>query len=119
MKKKVIIIALVTMLVGCGLPSGYNQEVYDICSKALEAMDGYNDGDLTYDEARNKLGKLTEQLVLIEDMDADHNSPEYKAWSANMKITTFRLAMGLDKLGEEKTADLLDAANRLREDLGK
>lgn len=103
-------------------PDGYTKEGYECALEVLEAMDQYNNGELTKEEAGTKLDLLSEKIDYINSTMSEDDKKSDKGWSHNglsVTISSFIYKMmsdGGSANGEDTTFSIADD---LRKDLGK
>lgn len=122
MKKAALILSmfLFIFITGCSqIPEGFTQEGYDTGIKALEAIDEYLDGEISEDDAQEKLDRLSELLMAQADV-AEENGERV----ANSKLYLLGIkCSGISYyIGDAWGADIgliLEERNEVAEILGK
>lgn len=71
MKKFIVGLVLVLfLLAGCGgnngIPDGMNEDTYNIGVQAVDALESYNDGNMSNDEIKDRLNEYYSQLNVLQ-----------------------------------------------------
>lgn len=105
MKKTIIvsIVLLTLIMTACSsAPSGMNKETYDKGKEAVDIVEKYNTGDITSDEAVEKLEALE---YYLEDLDVEYHEETNNDIVA---MTIGDLALDIDAWPENIHSDLAD-----------
>lgn len=107
-------------------PDGYTKEGYECALKVLEAMDQYNNGELTKEEAETKLDLFDEKIDYINSTMSEDDKKEDKGWKHNalsVDIMMFESEMvekpTLGLMANEDEYSTFSIADDLRKDLSE
>ena len=125
MKKLFAILCLATaLLCGCSsTPEGVTEETYRTGKNALEAIDQYLDGEITADEAHDKLDMYYE--ILDEHSDSlDETEGDFKlsANCSSVQRDCMTASYSITKINSGisgGTESLLDSRNNIAEIIGE
>lgn len=97
-----------------------SEKAASVGKQALEAVDAYLDGDMSYDETKEKLNDLSDELDYVSDQDV---SEEHHADDSiiRSRITGISISLIDDDYNSDSESykKLLEKRNELSEDLGE
>lgn len=117
----ILCMLMASLLVACGskIPDGMAEETYNTGMKALEIMDKYNDGDISSEEAGERLDSLYTKLDNLDNLKSEADN-EYGLSEDDQNrivathISNFQFIIGL--VGERfSDSDSYTAADELRD----
>ena len=91
--KKVLLMIICSMLLICScgskVPDGFSERGYEIGKNALKVVADYNTGNLTKDEAIEKVDEYVDRLSKLTDQSDQY----HKDLSISVQLDAFRLAL--------------------------
>jgi len=122
MKKVALVFSSILFLfvTGCSqIPEGFTQAGYDTGVKALEAIDQYLDGEISEDNAQEKLDRLSD-LLEAQAETAEENGEELA--SVKLNLIGLKCSLISHNIGDAWGVDIgqiLEERNEIAEKLGK
>lgn len=110
MRKTVLLmLAVWVLLCSCGskVPDGFSERGYEIGKNALKVVADYNTGNITKDEAIEKVDEYVDRLSKLTDQSSQY----HKDLSISIQLDAFRLALvnGGDTYAiEDKIKEILE-----------
>lgn len=92
MRKTILLmLAVMVLLCSCGskVPDGFSERGYDIGKNALKVVADYNTGNITKDEAIEKVDEYVDRLSQLTDQSDQY----HKDLSISVQLDAFRLAL--------------------------
>ena len=92
MRKTILLmLAALVLLCSCGskVPDGFSERGYEIGKNAFKVVADYNTGNLTKDEAIEKVDEYVDRLSKLTDQSDQY----YKDLSLSVQLDAFRLAL--------------------------
>lgn len=119
--KKMLCIALMSTLVACsGSDPKASDKAISVGKQAIVTVDDYLDGNITYDEADNKLSELYDDMSYVSDMDEDD---EHKAYDSSIEVDLLTIShnVTMDHFqgSNETYDDIMESRNELAEKIGE
>ena len=122
-KARIIIATLATavILASCGTKERTaSAKATSTGKQVISTLDGYLDGDISYEEANEKISDLYEDMAYVSDQDT---SDEHHIKDAAIRTHISAIDTGLTYDNFKNDSDsfdrLVDARNKLAEDLGE
>ena len=90
-KTILLVLAVIVLLCSCGskVPDGMSERGYEIGKNALKVVADYNTGNITKDEAIEKVDEYVDRLSQLTDQSDQY----YKDLSISVQLDAFRLAL--------------------------
>lgn len=122
-RKAAIIFTILSalLLASCGTEERTaSEKAISVGKQALEATDCYLDGEATYDRAYEKIGDLYSDMSYVSDQEfnEEHHAEDSMIRTHISSIQT-RLTSDNFHNDSDSYKELLDARNKLAEDLGE
>lgn len=121
MKKKIITLALIATLAlsACGhsKPEHMSQDVYDLGVSAVESLESYMDGDISLDDLKKKIDRISDQLDRLPEADETAEKVQAGAISTDLTVIAVDLLSdGIAQTGEDLGLDISGSSD-LRKDI--
>ena len=90
-KTNLLMLAVLVLLCSCGskVPDGFSERGYEIGKNALKVVADYNTGNITKDEAIEKVDEYVDRLSKLTDQSGQY----HKDLSISIQLDAFRLAL--------------------------
>lgn len=118
---KMLCVALLSAMTACsGSEPKASNKAISVGSQVIATVDDYLDGNITYDEADNKLSELYDDMSYVSDMDEDDEHKTYDL-SISIDLLTISHNVTTDHFhGTNETYDdIMEARNELAEKIGE
>lgn len=114
----VTVLSVLFALSGCSSTKASDKAV-SIAKQAIEAVDDYLDGKITYDSVSAKIDDLCNEMAYVDDLDRDdeHKAADY---SISVSISTLPSDLLWDNYhnDDESYAKVVETRNELAEEAG-
>lgn len=123
MKRKAMLAALIALILitSCRTEERTaSAKALSTGGQALEAIDGYLDGRLSYDNTKSKLDDASKDMAYVSDQSQE-DEHFIKDFTIQSDLTTLAISLIHDNFANDSDSydDLLEKRNKLAEDLGE